>query len=308
MHKMAIRVTQLRQADLNLLIYLPVLVEERSISRAAKRLRLSQPAVSRALERLRELFGDDLLVRTPQGYEATVRGVALLGELTVLLPQLDRLISGTTFNPMCDAASFRIAATDNAARLLGARLAQECQGWEAVSIAFQAWSNDRFAELERNRLDLVLDAAIQAIPPELRSELLFTDEFVCVAAKESVLPPKLSLEQYLAAGHVCIDVLHGRQILVEDALLRLHTSRRCRMTVPYFTVAMRMVVGTDLLVTLPKRLAMMELDPETMRLLKPPRELGGFDYLMCWHGRQDKDAQHGWLRETVRAAAATLGD
>ena len=307
MHKMAIRVAQLRQADLNLLIYLPVLVEERSISRAAKRLRLSQPAVSRALGRLRELFGDDLLVRTPQGYEATVRGVALLGELTVLLPQLDRLISGTTFNPMCDAASFRIAATDNAARLLGTRLARECQHWEAVSIVFQASSNDRFLELERNRLDLVLDAAIHAIPPELQSELLFTDELVCVAAKGSALPPELSLDDYLAAGHICIDVLDGRQILVEDALLRLGKSRRCRMTVPYFTVGMRMVVDTDLLVTVPKRLAMMEVDPETMRLLKPPRELGSFCYLMCWHGRRDRDSQHGWLREAIRGAAASLG-
>jgi DNA-binding transcriptional LysR family regulator len=92
------RITQLRQADLNLLVVFTALAEERSVSRAASRLLLSQPALSRALQRLRDMFHDDLLIRTPAGYEPTARGERLLQELSVMLPRLDRLLSGATFD------------------------------------------------------------------------------------------------------------------------------------------------------------------------------------------------------------------
>src|ERR1700749_1457511 len=105
------RITQLRQADLNLLIVFTVLAEERSVSRAASRLLRSQPAVSRSFQRLKELFEDDLLVRGPGGYEPTPRGERLLQELETILPRLDRLLSGSSFNPATEEAHFRIAAT-----------------------------------------------------------------------------------------------------------------------------------------------------------------------------------------------------
>ena len=91
-----IRLKQLRDTDLNLLVYLFVLMEEQGISRAAKRMGLTQPSVSRALKRLRDLFDDELLMRTPKGYEPTQRGQALLDELAVLLPQIEHFITGQT--------------------------------------------------------------------------------------------------------------------------------------------------------------------------------------------------------------------
>ena len=91
------RITHLRQADLNLLVVFTALAEERNVTRAASRLLLSQPAVSRALQRLREMFHDDLLIRTPSGYEPTPKGKRLLQELSTMLPRLDRLLSGGGF-------------------------------------------------------------------------------------------------------------------------------------------------------------------------------------------------------------------
>jgi hypothetical protein len=93
------RITHLRQADLNLLVVFTALAEERNVTRAAARLLLSQPAVSRALQRLREMFRDDLLIRTPSGYEPTPKGERLLRELSTTLPRLDRLLSGAEFDP-----------------------------------------------------------------------------------------------------------------------------------------------------------------------------------------------------------------
>src|ERR1700747_525028 len=112
------RITQLRQADLNLLIVFTVLSEERNVTRAAARLLLSQPAVSRALQRLRDMFHDDLLIRTANGYEPTPKGQRLLQDLATMLPRLDRLMAGGDFDPSTEDASFRIAATDHAAYLL----------------------------------------------------------------------------------------------------------------------------------------------------------------------------------------------
>src|SRR6266576_5803763 len=112
------RVTQLRQANLNLLIVFTVVAEERNVTRAAARLLLSQPAVSRALQRLRDMFHDDLLIRTANGYEPTPKGQRLLQDLTTMLPRLDRLMAGGDFDPSSEDATLRIAATDHAAYLL----------------------------------------------------------------------------------------------------------------------------------------------------------------------------------------------
>jgi DNA-binding transcriptional LysR family regulator len=112
------RITQLRQADLNLLVVFTALAEERSVSRAATRPLLSQPAVSRALQRLRGMFHDDLLIRTAAGYQPTARGERLMQELSVMLPRLDRLLSGAAFDPSREEATFRIAVTDNASQVL----------------------------------------------------------------------------------------------------------------------------------------------------------------------------------------------
>jgi DNA-binding transcriptional LysR family regulator len=112
------RTTHLRQADLNLLVVFTVLAEERNVTRAATRLLLSQPAVSRALQRLRQMFHDDLLIRSSSGYEPTPKGQRLLQELEMSLPRLDRLLSGRDFDPTMEETPFRIAAIDHACHVV----------------------------------------------------------------------------------------------------------------------------------------------------------------------------------------------
>ena len=302
---MTIRLAQLRNADLNLLVNLLALLEERSISGAAKRLRLSQPSMSRAFQRLRDLFHDELLTRTPKGYEPTSRGQALLDEISVLLPQIDRLITGMTFDPVRDKACFRICATDNATQLYGPVLCKELTE-RKVSFSFQPWTDDRFMELERNKLDLVLDAKMNLVGEEFHAEALFEDEFVCVVARNSPLPDSLSLAQYIAQDHIGVNVLHGRQTLPELALRAVNKRRRCPITVPYFTVAIKMVESTPFLVTAPRRLAQSIANPKTTRLISPPKQMAAFSYMMYWHPRQESDVQHRWLRQTIRDVTRSI--
>jgi DNA-binding transcriptional LysR family regulator len=108
------RHTHLRHVDLNLLLALHALLEERHVTRAAKRCFLSQPAMSRALERLRETFGDQLLIRSGRAYERTVRGDSLLRELQSLLPRLESMVRGQDFDPQRSQERFRLAVRDHA--------------------------------------------------------------------------------------------------------------------------------------------------------------------------------------------------
>jgi DNA-binding transcriptional LysR family regulator len=301
------RVTQLRQADLNLLVVFTVMAEERNVSRAATRLLLSQPAVSRALQRLREMFHDDLLVRTSAGYETTGQGQRLLQELEVMLPKLDRLLSGSSFDPAVEQASFRVAATDNAASVLVPALCRDVlPGAKRVMFEFSPWHDRAFDELGRGRLDLVLNADDGFVPSHLQSEAIYDEDFVCVVAAEAPYTRRLTLKQYLEAEHVGVGIFGGRQTIPERRLAAVGQKRRTAIQVPYFSTAIRSVAATKLIATVPRRLAMGEAHNPSVRLVKPPAEMGGYRYLMVWHPRVNTDAAHCWLRETMRGVGRSL--
>ncbi|WP_437504855.1 LysR family transcriptional regulator [Sorangium sp. So ce1099] len=301
------RITHLRQADLNLLVVFSVLAEERSASRSAKRLALSQPAVSRALQRLRATFHDDLLVRTAEGYEPTPRGQRLLQELAVILPRLDRLLKGVEFNPGEEQATFRVSGTDNAAHVLCPALCKSMLPWaDKVSLRMVGWHDGVFEDLERGRLDLSLNADDGHTPERFLRQIIYEDDFVCVVAKESRHARRITLDDYVKGLHVGIDTLGGRQTIPEQRLAALDRGRRCAVEVPYFTAAMRCVAGTELIATVPRRMAAREPDDPAVKIVEAPAELGSFRYLMVWHARVNSDAAHAWLRSLVREAGNAL--
>jgi DNA-binding transcriptional LysR family regulator len=294
------RITQLRQADLNLLVVFMVLAEERNVSRAAKRLLLSQPAVSRALQRMRDTFHDDLLVRTAKGYVPTPQGERVLQELEVMLPRLDRLISGSTFDPVAEHASFRIAATDNAASVIAPIVCREVLPIaNQVRFTFTAWRGDVFDDLNHGQLDLALIGDEGYVPSPLQAEVIYEEELVCVVAAESPFRQRLTLKQYLALEHISVDIVEGSQHIPEIRLAAHGYRRRSVITVPYFGAAMRCIPGTKLVLTAPKRFAMAAAEDRAIKILKPPAEITGFKYLMIWHPRVNTDAAHIWLREQI---------
>src|SRR5207302_5990041 len=137
------REVHLRNLDLNLLHPLHALLEERHVTRAAKRSFLSQPAMSRALERLREMFGDVLLVRSGRAYERTVRGERVLRELESLMPRLEAMVRGESFEPEGSHERFRVAMTDHAAAMLMPPLMAQIRTAAAnVNVDISVW-NDR---------------------------------------------------------------------------------------------------------------------------------------------------------------------
>jgi DNA-binding transcriptional LysR family regulator len=301
------RITHLRQADLNLLVVFTALAEERNVTRAASRLLLSQPAVSRALQRLREMFHEDLLIRSPSGYEPTPKGKRLLQELSTMLPRLDRLLSGEDFDPRAEEATFRVAVTDHASHVLCPLICRRVLPAAAkVSIEFVPFGGPTFDAIEKGRLDLMLNADDGYLPPHFASEMIFDDSYSCVAAKESKYPGVLTLKRYMAAQHVGVGIWGELQTLPDKRLAGIGEKRRCPIWVPYFTAAVRCVPGTHLLATVPSRIARLESTNLSLRILKPPDVLGRFNYLMAWHPRMNTDAAHIWLRSAIRETGKAL--
>src|SRR5580698_9758626 len=301
------RVTQLRQADLNLLIVFTVLAEERNVTRAAARLFLSQPAVTRALQRLRDTFHDDLLIRTTAGYEPTPTGQRLLQDLATMLPRLDRLMAGGDFDPETEDASFRIAATDHGAYLLVPPLyASVLPKGTKVKFSFVPLHAGQYEALEKGRLDLVLNADHDTATAHLSKEFIFEVDFVCVVSRKSKFARAITLKQYLAAEHVGVDIVGGGQTHPDRLLAAIGEKRRCPLVVAQHTVAMRIAAVTEMIATVPRRMAVLEASNRATKILEAPAALGSFKYVMIWHPRMQTDAAHLWLRSIIRELGRRL--
>jgi DNA-binding transcriptional LysR family regulator len=301
------RIEHLRQADLNLLVVFTAVAEERNITRAASRLLLSQPAVSRSLGRLRDMFRDDLLIRTPNGYEPTPKGERLLQDLATMLPRLDRLMTGGDFDPYAEDATFRIAATDHAAALLVPPLCNAVLSKPTkVDFSFVPLHAGQYEALEKGRLDLVLNADHDTSRFHLNKEVIFEVDFVCVVSRKSKFERAITLKQYLAADHVAVDIIGGVQTHPDKHLAAIGEKRRCPLVVAQHTVAMRVAAGTNMIATVPRRMALLEAPRKVTKILEGPPVLGSFKYVMIWHERMQTDAAHVWLRSTIRELGRRL--
>src|SRR6266403_5755276 len=300
------RSTHLRQADLNLLVVFTAVAEERNITRAASRLLLSQPAVTRALQRLRDTFHDDLLIRTSTGYEPTPKGQRLLQDLATMLPRLDRLMAGGDFDPVTEDTSFRIAATDHGAYLLVPPLYTSVLPKRTkVKFSFVPLHAGQYEALEKGRRDLVLNEHDTATV-HLSKEVIFEVDFVCVVSRKSKFARAITLKQYLAAEHVAVDIIGGVQTHPDKPLAAIGEKRRCPLVVAQHTVAMRVAAMTDMIATVPRRMALLEAPKKVTKILEGPAALGSFKYVMIWHQRMQSDAAHIWLRSIIREAGKAI--
>ena len=206
--------------------------------RAAKRLALSQPALTRALQRLRQTFNDDLFIRVSGNYEPTPKGTRLLRELETMLPRLDRLLAGPTFDPATEEAKFYLAGTDYAAHVICPPLCRQfLASGKRVSFDLTPLNDHVFDSMEGGRLDLLLHADDGHVPTQYPRETIFEEEFVCVVAKDSPYSGGLTTKQYLNGRHVGVTIFGGKQTIPEQRLRAAGMQRHCAFHVPFFSVA-----------------------------------------------------------------------
>jgi DNA-binding transcriptional LysR family regulator len=205
------------------------------------------------------MFHDDLLIRTPNGYEPTPKGQRLLQDLATMLPRLDRLMAGGDFDPSTEDATFRIAATDHAALLLVPPLYNSVLSKPTkVGFSFVPLHAGQYEALEKGRLDLVLNADHDTSIFHLSKEVIFEVDFVCVVSRKSKFERAITLKQYLAAEHVAVEIIGGVQTHPDKHLAAIGEKRRCPLVVAQHTVAMRVAAVTDMIATVPRRMALLE--------------------------------------------------
>jgi DNA-binding transcriptional LysR family regulator len=291
------RQTHIAGVDLNLLPALSALLDERHVSRAAARVGLSQPAMSRALQRLRRIFDDALLVPGRDGYTLTPRAERLRTRLAGVLPQLDALFGPENFEPASATESYRLALSDYSVALFGADLARTIhQRSPGSTLVYHPLDDRAFAELNTGGIDLLVVGRPTA--SAFAQQQLFTDRFVCAVAHDHPLATRrqLSIRDYLAYPHIRIEIERGTTHLIEDAL---PGPREVAITTPFYTFAADMLAGTDLVVTFPSRLVAKLADPSGVRIVNAPRDFPELPFYAVWHPRLDNDASHRWLRTTL---------
>ena len=296
------RYARLRQCDLNLLLSFQALIEERSVTRAARRMFLSPSNMSRVFNRLRRMFKDDLLVRTRDGYKATHRALRAYSEFELLLPQLEGVLRAGEFNPATAVDTFRIAMPDSISTLKLPMLMKKFgQSAPGVRFHISILDDEVHRKLETNSIDLAI--SIKSAPQPLRTELLFEDEFVCLLRNGNPLGrPRLTLDRYLSAKHLVIlhtGILVG---MIDKTLERLGHRRNIRLTVPYSNPVGSIIEGTDMIATAARTLALHLSSTSKFRIVPTPIKFPKFAYVQIWHPRFDSDPAHRWLRESVRAA------
>jgi DNA-binding transcriptional LysR family regulator len=302
---------QLSAVDLNLAPVLHALLAERSVSRAAKRLGLSQSATSHALARLRDLLGDPLLVRSKDGLVPTPRALALEESVERAIRSLEgTFLVRPSFDPETARRRFVIAAADYAEILLLpgliSRLAQDAPGVDLFVRSDEGGVDD---ELRRGEIDLAFGVFQDgAEGGALRWARLFDDDFVCMMREGHPLAHgELDISRFVSARHAFIAPRGRPGGAVDQALAELGLTRRVALSVPHFLVAPHLVARTDLVLTIARRIAETFAGILPLAIVESPLALPTFTIGMQWGERNDADLGHAWLRQRFLEAARGLG-
>jgi DNA-binding transcriptional LysR family regulator len=292
--------------DLNLLHTLDVLLAEGSVTRAARRLRLSPSAMSRALTRLRTVTGDQLLVRAGRGLVETPRATAMKAQVRELVEQAQILLRPAERLELATLKrTFTLRTSDGFAETFGAplieRMQQEAPG---VRLRFVRKLDKSSEGLRDGTIDLETGVAAGTTGPEVRTQALFSDRYVgVVRAGHPLARTGVGASDYVAWNHV-VAWRPGLDLgEVDGSLQALGLARDVAATVDGFAAALALARGSDLVATVPERhTAVLR---EGMFSFPVPVATPDFTISLLWHPRLDGDPAHRWLRNCVRSACGT---
>ena len=296
--------------DLNLLRVLDALLAEESVTGAARKLGLSQSAVSHSLSRLRDHFDDPLFVRSPRGMVPTARAERMATSVQVALRAANTLLDDTeVFDPETTRRSFSIATTDMfGMAVLPALIGQLSAEAPGLDLSTRPTSDGPLEALESGSLDLAIGVFSNA-PASLRRRKLYVDSFVSMVRKDHpTIGETMTLDQFCAVSHGLVAPNGRPGSIVDHALAEIGRSRRVALKVPSFLLAPIVAAQTDLLWTVPRTLSGMLGSYLPLRLVEPPIKLPTFSISQIWHERSQSDPAHAYLRQTLARLAQKIGD
>ena len=303
-------ISELRRLDLTLLLVFLGLVRHRKAAEVAAELGLTQSAISQALKRLRDIFGDPLFLRRPHGMEPTATALALEDPVRRAVEALRTALGAArAFDPARAEGVLRIAALDAEQAVLvpplAARLRRSAPG---LRLSVLPLGRDGAVEaLNEGRVDLAL-GFIWKRPDSILTRALYQEGFL-VAGLPEVLPdaPEIGLDAYCAADHILISPGGDLRGVVDDRLEAIGRQRRIVLGLPAFLPALAATAAAPALVTLPARLARRFAPGFGLRCARPPIEVRSFPVSAFWHLRNEGDPRTAWLLEQLEAVAVAEG-
>ncbi len=309
----------LHRIDLNLLVYLDVLLRECNVTQAANQLGLSQPAMSNGLRRLRDLFNDPLLVRTSDGMTPTARALELEPLVRDILTGVERAIQPTAeFDPTDAKQVIRVMASDYAESTLFPAVMQTLrEKAPGLTLDVMTPSDVSFLDVERGKIDLVINRFDQ-MPQSFHQITLWTDTFTCLMNKDNPILERFDLDSYLAASHIWVsktgmgvgvgvdpdDV--QRLGWVDHALDAMGKKRNIRVFTRHYQAAMTLAEQNDLIVTLPTRATWLKKDNPRVVVRDCPFDVPPLELKMAWSPLLQHNPAHRWIRQLITQIARDL--
>ena len=283
--------------DFRSLRFLAVLLETVSITRTGQAFGLSQPAASRAAERLRRALCDPLLVRGSRGYVLTQRAEALKPLVAAAQAGLNAVFEPDVFDAVSATRCFRIATTDYGAltvlTTVMQRIARESVG---VSLEVTPWTEGTLGALEHGMLDAALYAEAP-LPQDFHFKSLFSDDYVLLSDGLHNDIGEISVEDLFSRRRVVILYPSAHRLVPDDPIGDFGApSALVAIRTPYFTSAIWNLLGTNMVCALPRRVAERVVASSSLKILPLPFDTSAFNYRLIWHERAHRDPGHRWLR------------
>ncbi len=309
----------LERVDLNLLIYLDVLLREKNVTRAAEQLGVTQPAMSNILRRLRTLFNDPLLIRSSEGMTPTERALELQPHIHEVLADLSQILEPRTeFRPYTSTRVFRIMTSDYAEATLVPRLVKAMRS-EAPNVVldFLTPSDVSYRDMEQGKVDLAINR-FNEIPQSFHQVLVWRDSFSCLLSADSPIVQQFNLKNYLESQHIWVSKTgmgvgfgvnpdkSGGLGWIDQALDRIGQKRKISIFTRHYQMPALLAANVDLVATLPTRVAQMQAQNDKIIIKEPPFYIPEFELKMAWCPLLHHHPAHRWLRQLILFVARQI--
>ncbi len=298
--------------DLNLLVYLDVLLREKNVTRAANQLNITQPAMSNGLKRLRELLNDPVLVRTSEGMVPTQRALELQPTIRGVMFTLEETLQpNKEFEPIESKRVFRIMASDYAASVLIPPLLNKLRELAPhTTLDIMTPSDVSFHDVENGKVDMAINR-FDELPQSFHQKSIWKDHFSCVVNHNHPILNDFNLDSYLKAKHIWVSKTgfgigvgmnpdDVRKLgWVDEALAKLGKTRNISVFTRNYHVALHLACEQDLIATLPSKMAQLNANRDDVVILDPPFPIAPFELRMIWSALLHRDSGHMWLRQLI---------
>lgn len=298
---LVMREVNIESLDLNLLFALKALLDERHVTKAAEKIGLSQPAMSRALGRLRVMFKDPLLVKGTGGMTLTARASSLYQPLQAIFSEITHMITDPTVEPAQMTGNVVIATRDyEMVSILPGFIKSVSEEAPGLTIRVVPMEGDDLSPLELHEVDFVLAGTDKRAATLNRTTVVKDNFIVVMAANNPLANEDLTLEKYLDSRHCVVAFSEFRTGLVDTTLGELGHKRNQVVKMPQFLGAAFVIPDSDLIATLPRRLGAQLAQQPQFVTRELPFKVPGFSIYLYWHVRNQNSPMHNWLRKMFR--------